>query len=152
MVLRILKFNTIFFLLSLLFFNISNANQIIGTPYIVDGDTIKINNFKIRFFGIDAPEIKQTCMLNNIEWECGKESKNFLINIIDNENIRCEVLNKDMYKRLICECFIKDKLVAMLYYYAYKYHKYFYEDDIANANLAYDEVISYGLNFLSSIA
>ena len=113
MVLRILKFNTIFFLLSLLFFNISNANQIIGTPYIVDGDTIKINNFKIRFFGIDAPEIKQTCMLNNIEWECGKESKNFLINIIDNENIRCEVLNKDMYKRLICECFIKDRNITL---------------------------------------
>ena len=114
MVLRILKFNTIVFLLTLFFFNISNANEIIGTPYIVDGDTIKINNFKIRFFGIDAPEIKQICMLNNKEWECGKESKNFLINIIDNENIRCEILGKDMYRRFICECFIKDKNINKL--------------------------------------
>jgi len=29
---------------------------IIGKPQVTDGDTIKINNKKIRFSGIDAPE------------------------------------------------------------------------------------------------
>ena len=28
---------------------------------IIDGDTIKINDQKIRLFGIDAPETKQFC-------------------------------------------------------------------------------------------
>ena len=29
---------------------------------ITDGDTIKINGEKIRFSGIDTPELKQTCI------------------------------------------------------------------------------------------
>ena len=29
---------------------------------VVDGDTIKLGDIKIRFSGIDAPEINQTCV------------------------------------------------------------------------------------------
>ena len=32
---------------------------------VVDGDTIHLNNEKIRFSGIDTPEIKQICYKNN---------------------------------------------------------------------------------------
>ena len=35
----------------------SNYKIISGKPVITDGDTVKINNKKIRFSGIDAPEI-----------------------------------------------------------------------------------------------
>ena len=34
---------------------------------ITDGDTIKINGEKIRFSGIDTPELKQTCMKDGIK-------------------------------------------------------------------------------------
>ena len=37
------------------------AEEIIGIPKIVDGDTIHINEYKIRLEGIDAPEMKQKC-------------------------------------------------------------------------------------------
>ena len=37
------------------------GTEIHGTPKIIDGDTIHINNKKIRLEGIDAPEIKQQC-------------------------------------------------------------------------------------------
>ena len=37
------------------------AQEIIGIPKIVDGDTVSINNYKIRLEGIDAPEMKQKC-------------------------------------------------------------------------------------------
>ena len=70
MVAKILKFNILIFLSTLLLLNLSNADEveITGKARIVDGDTIKIENYKIRFFGIDAPEIKQTCLFNNIKW------------------------------------------------------------------------------------
>ena len=32
---------------------------------IIDGDTIHLNSEKIRFSGIDTPELKQTCNKNN---------------------------------------------------------------------------------------
>ena len=37
------------------------AEEIIGFPKIVDGDTVHINKYKIRLEGIDAPEIRQKC-------------------------------------------------------------------------------------------
>ena len=38
-----------------------NSAEIYGLPKIIDGDTVHINNKKIRLEGIDAPEIKQQC-------------------------------------------------------------------------------------------
>ena len=33
---------------------------------VIDGDSIEINNKKIRLFGIDAPELKQECLEDSI--------------------------------------------------------------------------------------
>ena len=55
-------------LLSLLFFlffssfsSSSFTKEINGVAIVIDGDTLKIKNEKIRLSGIDSPEIKQTC-------------------------------------------------------------------------------------------
>ena len=44
--------------LGLMFCNTSFADSL----RVVDGDTIVLNGEKIRFTGIDTPELKQTCM------------------------------------------------------------------------------------------
>ena len=110
-----------FFFLLLLFNNISSLSLednnllISGKPKIIDGDTLKINNKKIRFSGIDAPESyffgkKQLCILNNVEILCGKLSKEKLIEKIGNQVVNCRIeKNKDQYSRLIGECFVKNK-------------------------------------------
>ena len=42
---------------------------------MIDGDTIEINKEKIRFANIDAPEMKQICIFQNIEVFCGNLAK-----------------------------------------------------------------------------
>jgi endonuclease YncB( thermonuclease family) len=37
---------------------------------ITDGDTIRINGEKIRFSGIDTPELRQTCLKQGIKAPC----------------------------------------------------------------------------------
>ena len=39
----------------------SNTGKIIGFSKVIDGDTIIIKKIKIRFQGIDAPEMNQIC-------------------------------------------------------------------------------------------
>ena len=96
-----------------------NYLLISGKPKITDGDTIKINNKKIRFSGIDAPESyfmgkKQTCIEDNKEIFCGQISKNKLIKKIGNNYVNCKIeKNKDKYKRLIGECFIKEESLSV---------------------------------------
>ena len=46
---------------------------------IIDGDTIYLNGEKIRFTGIDTPELKQTCNKNNEIILCGIEARKLLI-------------------------------------------------------------------------
>ena len=45
---------------------------------IIDGDTIHLNGEKIRFTGIDTPELKQTCNKNNEVIQCGILARNLL--------------------------------------------------------------------------
>tara|TARA_Y100001936_G_C15641062_1_gene441482 strand:- start:30 stop:545 length:516 start_codon:yes stop_codon:yes gene_type:complete len=90
-----------------------------GQAIVIDGDTIKINNERIRFGGIDAPESyykgkKQTCVQENKEVFCGQISKNALIKKIGNNSLNCKIeKNKDKYKRLIGECFILDESLSV---------------------------------------
>ena len=36
-------------------------DRVVGLARIIDGDTLDINGTRIRMFGIDAPEGRQTC-------------------------------------------------------------------------------------------
>lgn len=51
---------------------IAYADDLVGKPRIVDGDTIEIGGTKIRLHGIDAPEDKQTCKkADGSDYRCG---------------------------------------------------------------------------------
>ena len=102
---------------------------------IIDGDTIHLNNEKIRFTGIDTPELKQTCSKNNEIIYCGIQARQFLINKIGKNKVKCVREGKDQYKRTLAECFVNDLslskfLVREGYAFAYrKYSKKFIEDE-----------------------
>ena len=102
---------------------------------IIDGDTINLNNEKIRFTGIDTPELKQTCNKNNEIIYCGIQARQLLINKIGKNKVNCIKEGKDQYKRTLAECFVNDLslsrfLVRQGYAFAYrKYSKKFIEDE-----------------------
>ena len=102
---------------------------------VIDGDTIHIGKLKYRFFGIDAPEIKQICEKDNTKIQCGVIAKNVLKNKIADKIPECVVKDKDRYQRLVAECFIgKESLSRFMvregYAVAYsQYSKDFIEDE-----------------------
>ena len=108
---------------------------------VIDGDTIKINGEKIRFSGIDTPELKQTCIKNGLENSCGIKAKTILSEKIGKNKIKCINEGKDQYKRMLAECFVNNEslssyLVKSGYAFAYrKYSKKFVEEeDYARTN------------------
>ena len=102
---------------------------------VVDGDTIHLNGEKIRFTGIDTPELKQTCLKEGIQNPCGVTAKQILIGKIGNNNVKCISEGKDQYKRILAECFVNNEslssyLVRSGYAFAYrKYSKNFIPDE-----------------------
>ena len=102
---------------------------------VVDGDTIHLNGEKIRFTGIDTPELKQTCIKEGVIEPCGVTAKEFLIEKIDNNKVNCISEGKDQYKRTLAECFVNGEslssyLVRSGYGFAYRgYSKKFIPDE-----------------------
>ena len=98
----------IFFLIFLFNNNLIYAETIIGIATVIDGDTIHIDNNKIRLHGIDAPERKQTCLDEDKNWECGKQSTFELKKIINEKNVKCQTTDIDKYKRYVAICYINN--------------------------------------------
>ena len=136
---KYLIFSIVFSLI--LFFNLAYGETIKGKPIIIDGDTVNIGNNKIRLHGIDAPETKQKCTKNNVEWNCGIQSTKFLEKLIGNEQIQCVTSGKDRYKRHIGICYknnidLNAKMVINGWAIAYRYYSldYIKEEEQARLN------------------
>ena len=115
------------------------AGEISGVPSIIDGDTVKILNKRIRFHGIDTPEKKQTCIKNSKEYSCGEEATNALKRKIGGKSINCKVEDKlDRNKRYIGVCFLENVnlnkwMVRNGYAVAYRRYSKDYIEDENNA-------------------
>ena len=103
-----------FFLMCILTVGINCSADIIGIPKITDGDTIVINDIRIRFTGSDAPESyffgkTQTCLdEDGKEWECGKAATKKLEQLINNQIVRCTDEGQDKYGRTLGICYVGD--------------------------------------------
>ena len=114
---------SLYLFFGILIFSSANSDPLIVT----DGDTIRIGDERIRFSGIDAPEIRQTCIYQEIEFKCGEFSKNLLIEKISNQEVSCIRESTDQYGRTLAECFVgKESLSSYLVRegYAFAYRKY----------------------------
>ena len=147
---RLISFFVIFIFIFIYFSKSFSFEYIEGKPEVIDGDTIKINNHKIRLYGIDAPEKKQTCkkiylsfLIFNFQknYECGEESTSVLKKKIKNKLVKCKIKNKDRYNRFVGVCFI-DKtdlnrwLVRNGHAVAYKKYskRYVFDEQYASQN------------------
>ena len=88
--------------------------DIIGPAKVTDGDTIVINDIRIRFTGSDAPESyffgkTQTCLdANGIEWECGNAATLKLKQLINSQIVRCTDEGQDRYGRTLGICYVDE--------------------------------------------
>ena len=118
-------------LISLFIFNHYKPQEI----RVVDGDTIHLDGEKIRFIGIDTPELKQTCIKKGNKNFCGVTAREILIEKIADNKVECISEGKDQYKRTLSECFVNNEslssyLVRSGYAFAYrKYSKKFVVDE-----------------------
>jgi len=81
------------------------ATAITGPAYAIDGDTIALGGMRIRLFGIDAPELGQTCGGHRRSaWPCGRWAAAHLARLVADGGVVCHARGHDSYGRVLAVC------------------------------------------------
>lgn len=93
-----------------------SMQDVAGKPRVIDGDTIRLAGERIRLAGIDAPELDQQCRRDGAVYDCGREARRRLAELLRDGETVCRGNQKDRYGRLLmrCVCGEKDVNSAMV--------------------------------------
>lgn len=82
----------------------AHAQVITGSATAADGDSLVVAGQKVRLFGIDAPELNQTCQRDGETWACGQAAKEQLSALVGGVQVQCKRLSTDSYGRAVSTC------------------------------------------------
>ncbi len=93
----------------------STNDTVSGKAIAVDGDSLLINDKRIRIINIDAPEYDQTCKdSNNKTYFCGQVAKQRMAQLVANNKTICKSKGYDRYKRILATCYVNDKDIGAI--------------------------------------
>ena len=110
-----------------------------GTARAVDGDSLELGGLRVRLYGIDAPERRQTCGKAGETTQCGRQAQAELAKIISGKMIVCESFGHDRYDRTLAKCRAgaTDLAAAMVRAgWAIAYGEYYGEEQMARRHRA----------------
>jgi endonuclease YncB( thermonuclease family) len=80
------------------------ALQVAGAVRVIDGDTIRLAGHTVRFAGMDAPELAQTCGLPGHEQPCGIAARLAVLRMTAGGATTCRITGQDRYRRDLGRC------------------------------------------------
>jgi endonuclease YncB( thermonuclease family) len=106
----------------------SPPTPISGYPRVISGDIIIIHGRRIRLFGIDAPDSKQTCKnADDQDYDCGWKATVALVDHIAGGTVSCRPRGIDRFGRTVAVCHLGAEdlngwMVAQGWAVAYRHH------------------------------
>ena len=84
-----------------------DRGTIAGAVKVLDGDTIEIQDVRVRLHGIDAPERDQTCRDSRGRgYRCGERAAAALSGRVAGSAVRCVPRDRDDYGRIVAVCHV----------------------------------------------
>lgn len=79
-------------------------SPIMGVARAGDGDSLTVNGVRVRLFGIDAPELDQSCQRGGQAWACGSAATQELSRLVSGKQVRCVPVGTDQHGRILGRC------------------------------------------------
>lgn len=94
----------------------AQAEDFSGVARAVDGDSLTVDGRRVRLFGIDAPEYRQTCRIGWSNWACGSDAAAAMRGMVDGRQLSCASVAHDVYGRTVANCHVGgiDPAAAMI--------------------------------------
>lgn len=76
-----------------------------GFVQVVEGDVLSVNGAEVRLYGIDAPELRQTCRnARGAEFDCGAAARAVLERLIGDQQVECTIYSRPDRRRGVGRC------------------------------------------------
>lgn len=86
-------------------FNPNDYPVVYGSVRVISGDTLEMYGKIFQLFGIDAPEVNQTCANGQGRaYNCGREAAMWLKNWIRDSELECHVIQQDTKGNMVGTC------------------------------------------------
>ena len=82
----------------------TSSEALTGRASVIDGDTLELAGRRIRLWGVDAPESRQTCTQAGVSWRCGQQAANALDAWLGARPVACVEIDKDQNGRSVSRC------------------------------------------------
>jgi endonuclease YncB( thermonuclease family) len=83
-----------------------SERRVEGQVQVIDGDSLRVSGKDLRLKGIDAPEMRQTCVRASRPYRCGEVARAALLRHIAQRPLQCRVAGHDRYRRGLARCFV----------------------------------------------
>lgn len=80
------------------------GQEVSGPARAADGDSLDLSGIAVRLFGVDAPELMQSCERDRAPWQCGKEAASKLASLVGGLPVVCDQKDVDDYGRIVAIC------------------------------------------------
>ena len=82
------------------------SGRVLDGQSVIDGDTLKSANAEVRLYGIDAPELYQTCTgAVGKPWDCGRAAQAKLKSLVARKAVDCAPKSRDKFGRTVSVCY-----------------------------------------------
>jgi endonuclease YncB( thermonuclease family) len=88
------------------------STAVTGTARVIDGDTLRVGEVRVRLSGVDAPELSQRCGPDGRKVACGAMAADWLRRRIEGRSIACERVDTDRYGRSVAVCRLGEEDIA----------------------------------------
>lgn len=78
------------------------------TAGVVDGDTLDVGEYRVRLWGINAPEDGQQCDLGHGPVDIGDLATALMEGLVQERQLTCYVRDIDRYDRIVAQCAFDD--------------------------------------------
>lgn len=82
----------------------SVAQNVSGLPFVEDGDTLGFDRYRVRLFGVDAPESAQTCLMLGQDAPIGAWATQTLRRLIGRDSVTCSPIGRPKGVHMVGRC------------------------------------------------
>lgn len=87
----------------------AGAAELLGTALVLSGDELRVDQRRVRLFGVRAPAPAAVCDIDGLRVQCGAVALGELVKLADGHHVSCDLESDDPKKEpALATCYVDE--------------------------------------------